>query len=116
MHPFASAGKRTELRFDACKSAPLALLLLLSLLQEGALLIFGIWTKVLGVNGQEGLGRVSVRETEAVRGKGMKYFSSDPNRVCQTQPPLLICQLLTENKRPDPVLLCTWAHPLHWFE
>jgi len=58
-HPFAAAGKRTKLRFDACASAPLALLFL-SLPQEGALLILGIWTKLLGVNGQHVLGCVSL--------------------------------------------------------
>jgi len=57
---------------------------------------------------------VSVQETEAMRGKGIKKFRSSPNCICQTQPPPLICQLLTKHDRPDPVLFGTWAQPLHW--
>lgn len=56
MHPFAPAGTRTKLCFEACLSAPLALLL--SLPHGGALLVWGIWTKLLGVNGQQGSGCV----------------------------------------------------------
>lgn len=34
---------------------------------------------------------VSVEETEAMRGKGIKNFGNNPNCICQTQPPPLIC-------------------------